>query len=294
MKIQQLKAFVTVAGTLNFRRAAEILCITQPPLSHAIKALEEDIGVVLLDRKQKKNIRLTSAGESFLIAAQRILQDVERAKQTAQLVDQGDFGSLSIGYTDDFIYGNMPDLLNDFNLRYPNTSIYANQSESFRLINRLNHNEVDCIFTTHPLHKTLFDHKTVQWHSTSIVAIVPRHHPLAQRSEINLQELSQERFLMVAQDSRTRFDDKISKLLIGAGMMSHETMEIASTILCTEMVRRGYGVSLASLESIPRCSHEISILKLKDKGASLNLLMTWRPQNDNPSLDNFLEMALSK
>jgi len=291
MKIQQLKAFVTVAGTLNFRRAAEILCMTQPPLSHAIKSLEEDIGVVLLNREQKKNVRLTPAGKSFLLAAQRILQDVERAKRTAQLTEQGEFGSFSLGFTDDFVHGSLPDLLNDYNLKHPNISLNAYQSLSYRLIDDLSRHKIDCILTTPPLHQRLSGFETMTWKTVPIIAMVPTGHPLAHYDEIDLKEISQEGFPMITQNMRTRFDDKMNNLLINAGISSHRNMEILQSPLCAEMVRRGYGIFLASLESIPAYQKGLKVLKIKDKGASLERLIAWREDNDNPALMRFLEMV---
>lgn len=291
MELRHLRVFVTVAGTLNFRRAAEQLCMTQPPLSHAIKSLEEEIGVVLLDRKHKKNVQLTPAGENFLLAAHRILQDVDRATKTAQLTGEGDFGSLSIGYCDDYVYGTFPDLLNGFSLEHPNTALSVDQGVSYRLVNRLNRNEFDCIFTTQSLYKALSSYKTLPWSSTPIVALLPKGHSLAKQKSLDLSSLAHERFLMIGQANRTRFDDQISKLLVRAGFSPSVSLQVVSSILCMEMVRRGHGVALASTESIPAEQDGIAVLKIRDKGAFLERVIVWREENNNPSLRQFLEMA---
>jgi len=77
MEIRQLRYFVTLANELHFRRAAERLNITQPPLSQSIKLLEEDIGTLLLDRGRKRMVKLTPAGDALYKHATQILKDVD-------------------------------------------------------------------------------------------------------------------------------------------------------------------------------------------------------------------------
>ena len=291
MELRQLKAFIAVAETLNFRRAAEQLCMTQPPLSYAIKSLEEELGIVLINRENKKNIFLTPAGETFLLSAQRILQDVERAKTTAQLSLEGDFGVVSIGYADDFIYGPLPDLINNFNQKYPNTLLKAEQGVSYRLTTRLNRNEFDCILISPPLNKSLsvFDRITLK--STPIIAMVSNDHPLAKKTSVELKQLADERFLMVSNSMRSRFDDQISKVFLGAGLSAPATLDIMGGNLSIEMVRRGYGVALASLDSVSPHQEGIAVIHIKHKAAKLDRVLVWRADNNNPALKHFLKMA---
>ena len=76
MNLRRLKFFVTVAEELHFGRAAERLCMTQPPLSQAILALEEELSVTLFKRT-KRNVALTPVGEHLLSHVTKLLEDVE-------------------------------------------------------------------------------------------------------------------------------------------------------------------------------------------------------------------------
>ncbi|NVL45545.1 LysR family transcriptional regulator, partial [Pseudomonas syringae pv. actinidiae] len=78
-ELSQLRCFTTVAIELNFRRAAERLNMTQPPLSRQIQLLEHNLGVALFTRSTR-SVALTAAGRAFFIEAQTLL---ERAQQAA-------------------------------------------------------------------------------------------------------------------------------------------------------------------------------------------------------------------
>src|SRR5437868_3295295 len=97
MDLRQLRYFVAVAEALHFGRAAKRLHISQPPLSLAIRQLEEDIGATLLTRD--KRIALTAAGKIFLTQARKLLEQASAAAESARLAQQGITGSVSIGYS---------------------------------------------------------------------------------------------------------------------------------------------------------------------------------------------------
>ena len=82
VELRQLKYFLAVAEELNFARAAERLHMTQPPLTVAIRKLEEELGVRLFERTTRR-VQLTDAGERFRERSERIVADVQAAKQDA-------------------------------------------------------------------------------------------------------------------------------------------------------------------------------------------------------------------
>lgn len=93
----QMRCFVAVAEELSFRRAADRLNMTQPPLSRQIKILEERINLVLLERSNR-HVRLTSAGESFYHSAVDIIQRSEHAVLNARQAKRGEIGNVSLGF----------------------------------------------------------------------------------------------------------------------------------------------------------------------------------------------------
>jgi DNA-binding transcriptional LysR family regulator len=88
MDLKYLRYFATVADELHFGRAASRLHIAQPALSQQIQKLENELGVLLLERS-KRRVRLTQAGSAFLTETREVLSRVDRAVQTAQLGKRG-------------------------------------------------------------------------------------------------------------------------------------------------------------------------------------------------------------
>src|SRR5262245_1812612 len=103
-ELWQLRYFVAVAEQLHFGRAAAALHISQPPLSRAIRALEERLGVVLLARSRRK-VELTAEGARLLDEARRILGQLERAAQEVRDMARGEAGRLRIGFVSLADYG---------------------------------------------------------------------------------------------------------------------------------------------------------------------------------------------
>src|SRR5690606_20336377 len=104
MELRHLRYFVAVAEQRNFTRAAEKLFIAQPPLTRAIKQLEEEIGVELFIRKAR-GLELTSGGSYFLVHAQQILDKVEATVADTRRIALNRKTIFSIGFVPSVFYG---------------------------------------------------------------------------------------------------------------------------------------------------------------------------------------------
>src|SRR4051794_14211216 len=93
---RQLRAFVTLAQTGSFTLAAKQLFLSQSAVSHSMKALEQEVGCLLLDRMDKK-VLLTQAGEALLHHAERILQEMTAARGALQQLGKWGRGRLRVG-----------------------------------------------------------------------------------------------------------------------------------------------------------------------------------------------------
>src|SRR5918998_433892 len=98
MQLHQLEYFLAVARHLHFTRAADELHVAQPAVSQQIRKLEEELGVELFHR-MKRRVALTSAGETLLPWARRVLADVAEARAEVQELAGLQRGRLAVGAT---------------------------------------------------------------------------------------------------------------------------------------------------------------------------------------------------
>lgn len=99
MELRHLRCFTALAEELHFTRAAERLHIEQPPLSRAIKELEDELGVSLFDR-DRRGTRLTPAGAAFLLDIRRLFTVLDQARENVRAIAAGQKGSLRIAISD--------------------------------------------------------------------------------------------------------------------------------------------------------------------------------------------------
>lgn len=128
MEIRHLRYFCVLAEQLHFTKAALLLNVAQPALSHQIKQLEEEIGTQLVERTNRR-VRLTAAGVAFLSRAARILEQIDQAAREAAQVGQGEAGALVIGVVSTAVCSVLPDLLRSFRREFPHITIDIREME---------------------------------------------------------------------------------------------------------------------------------------------------------------------
>lgn len=283
-----LRYFIAVADELHFRKAAERLNITQPALSRTIQSLENDIGVALFTRDRRRKVSLTAAGSAYYSSAKRLIQESEKARANAAAAAKGLFGSISIGHTDDFLADGLPDLVNEFLLRNENIGMKLSQDVSFRLIERLKQGEFDGVFTTKPFGSDLYGCRTLDLPSVPIVLALSNKHRLAGKRKVSLKQVMMERHLFSPAEPKSAFSIKVSAMLARDGLEPPKAVSPSSAEITMEMVRRNYGVKIASLGSIPKGSERIKAIPILSPDATLERMFVWRSEHGNSILENFM------
>ncbi len=150
MQLQQLAYFLAVAQSGHFTQAAETLGITQPSLSKQIRVLETELGAPLFSRA-RGHISLTSAGETLLPLAERILADAETAKLEVQELANLQRGRLRLGATPSLCVGLLAEALQRFHSSYPGIQLVVEESGSRDLVRDLTRGALDLALVISPL-----------------------------------------------------------------------------------------------------------------------------------------------
>ena len=191
--LRLLTQFRAVAKHLHFRKAADELHMAQPPLSQAIKRLEDTLGVQLLERT-KKQVKLTTAGAVFLAEAEKTLAQARRAEDMARAADQGSIGKLAIGFVGSATYRVLPTLLRDFHDRHPTVELELNEMTTLQQFQALAQGRIQVGFLRPPLP---FDQSLSMRviDRERLLPILPRSHPLADTPTLSLKDLAEEKLI---------------------------------------------------------------------------------------------------
>lgn len=142
MNLRQLQHFVLVAEERNFRRASERAHLSQPALSHSIKALEETMDIQLFERT-KHSVTLTAVGETLLKRARRVLFEAQNMSEELQLLKSGDAGHLRIGLVPTYAYSFGGAAIAEWMSERPGVSVEAVYQSSMNLAQMLEEEELD-------------------------------------------------------------------------------------------------------------------------------------------------------
>jgi DNA-binding transcriptional LysR family regulator len=139
---RQLLAFVTLARCGSFTQAAKELVLTQSAVSHAMKALEEDVGCRLLDRVGKR-VLLTQAGEQLLRHAERVLREMRDARAGLQDLANWGQGRLRVGASTTACQYLLPTVLREFKQSFPKCIIRIEPGDNARQLELLRSGQID-------------------------------------------------------------------------------------------------------------------------------------------------------
>jgi DNA-binding transcriptional LysR family regulator len=150
IELRLLRYFMTVAEEMHFGRAAARLAMTQPPLSQAIRALEDALGVALFVRT-KRTVELTPVGKDLLPEVRRLLASADELRPLAQSLARGEAGVLSLAFVSTADYGLLPALLREFGARYPGVRLQLTEATSDVQIEELVAGRIDAGLVIPPL-----------------------------------------------------------------------------------------------------------------------------------------------
>lgn len=236
-----MRYVLAVAETASFTRAAEQCHIVQSALSHQVARLEKELGARLFDRTSRR-VRLTTAGEAFLPAACQALEAAERARaQVAAAVGEVR-GTLTVGSIPTVAAVDLPAVLGDYRLRYPQVRISLRAGSSERLVEQVRDGGLDAAFLgTQPGFRPQGVREKELAHGQHVAVLAPGH-PLATRHEVDLRLLAEEVFVDFADGSAARAQS--DQAFAAAGLRREVAFEVSGVELMVRMVRQGLGIAL--------------------------------------------------
>lgn len=233
MELRHLRYFDTLAETLNFTRAAERLHVTQSTLSHQIRQLEEELGLVLFDRSNKK-VALTEAGELLRSHFVPALQQIDRGLQALSHPGEAFAGELRIAATHSFNTRLVPMCVSAFLATHPNVKVGVEELSAELIAKRLSSGHLDLGVSYRPVDRNELWFEPL--YNEELRLCVAASHPLAKRRRVRMVELHQRRLVLLPTQFSTR--GLLDECFEAAGAQPLVVAELNSIAPMIELIRQ--------------------------------------------------------
>ena len=291
MQLRRLRYFVAVAEELHFLRAAQRLHIEQSPLSRAIKELEADLGVKLLERTTRCT-RLTPAGVVFLEEARQVLAAFAQARASARDAAKGQKGRLRIAFAEGIAHTRLSHLLARYRADADEVELKIMQMPFDEQVQALHAGSLDAGFSFAPVKRNGIQANAL-W-VDPLAAVLPAQHPLAAKGQIKLGEIAREPLVLCGErssaDRYTHFEAAILAATESPNVVDYAANE---QILLT-LVGAGYGVGFVlatHAETIQRS--DIVVRPIASPPPLVKTFLLSRTEEPTGPLACFLKQALS-
>lgn len=260
MDLRQLRYFVTLAEALNFHRAAERLNISQPPLTVAIRKLEEELGAPLFVR-EARGVRLSEAGQAALPAARAALEQAALVLDAVRAGRHGERGAISVGFVGSAISVALPRIIPAFRARYPKVDLRLEEMTSVTIGAALAARQIDVGLVRLPLMQP-GDLEIAPIERDELVVALLAQHPLARRRSIPLSALADEPLILHGPVSVLRSVAILACQQAGFSPRIAQDATQVQTIL--SLVQSGLGIALVPARMARIAPEGVRLLPLAD------------------------------
>lgn len=245
MEWQQLVGFYYVARLGSFTKAAAVTCRTQSALSQQVKALEAELGCQLLERLNRKKLRLTPAGEEVRRFAETLLLGYEQLQSRLQVARDPTAGSLKLAAPFTTIYHLFRTVLGEYQQAWPRVRLTVLDRPQAEIIALVREGEVDLGFAL--ASRTPADLSARPWLPVEPFLLVPEGHPLTQVAELTWPEVV--RYPLILPPAGMPSRERLERQLQHLGLARHVILESANVELSALYVELGLGIAPATLVS---------------------------------------------
>ena len=250
MSDRRLQVFHTVAAELSFTRAAEILNMTQPAVTHQIRQLEEELNTRLFDRANNR-ISLTAAGEAVLTYASRIIALYGELNESVKSLTGDRSGLVTLGASTTIAEYMLPGMLGDFQQEFPDVQIRLRVANTDAVVSMVADNTIDLGVVEGQVDSQLLRIEECQ--QDELQVLMPSNHPLTQEASITPSQLVDHPFI-------NREDGSGTRGVIERYFANHDTdvgqfnrlFELGSTEAIKGLVQAGMGVSIVSKATVAK------------------------------------------
>ncbi|OBV38589.1 LysR family transcriptional regulator [Janthinobacterium psychrotolerans] len=287
MELRHLRYFVAVAEEKNFTRAAERLCMAQPPLSRQLHQLEEELGVLLFEPGSRP-LRLTEAGAFFDVHARSVLSAAADLKSMTQRVGKK-HRTLAIGFVASTLYDLLPELVRRFRARYAEVEITFHEMTTMTQLQALKDGRIDVGFGRVEGDDPAI--RRIVLSEERLMAAMSKAHPLAAgTAPLMLRELQPETLIVYPNTPRPSFADQVLAIFSQLGLQARKVLEVGELQIALGLAAAGQGVTIVPDGLLTMRRDDITYRPIADRKAVSPVIFSVRRMDRSEELQNMLAM----
>ncbi|WP_434446659.1 LysR family transcriptional regulator [Lentzea sp. E54] len=290
MEIRHLRYFAAVADTCHFGQAAKRLNMAQPALSHAIRQLEDELGVCLLLRTTRR-VELTDAGRFFLDEALHMLNRIDAGIHGVRLLSAGRSGLVRIGLTGAVAFAHMPLLVQSIRKKLPGVEFEVHADLSTReQCDKLREETLDLGVVHPPVHRDDVELRIIG--DEPLILALPADHPLTAKESTTVADLRDEPFITGA-EAESGIADPVLQMCLNAGFHPRKRHEASSMPMLLALVAAGLGIGVvpASARSVPLPG---IVFRCLGGVASVQVALAWNRSKRSRVVANLLKVLVDE
>lgn len=280
MELKQIRQFLAVAETLNFRKAADQLHMTQPPLSVSIKRLEATLGVPLFTRT-RTGVKLTEFGTALIPDARRFVFQAEQLQRSAATMSAGLTGRLRIAFVGSVTYELLPAILPRFRTEYPAVTLDLAEGTTTAIVAGVEAGTIDLGLVRYPLvESTSAAAEPVRW--DTLIAALPSDSALSKKKRLHLDDLADEPFILYSASAAFNLRAQVMLACQAAGFRPQVVQEAVQVQTVVSLVESGLGVGLVPAVCQRHLSHNVAFRKIIGMETHLRVALAavWRKDEE--------------
>ncbi len=287
MELRHLLYFKTVAEELHFRNAASKLFISQPPLSRQIKELEEELGVLLFTRKNKR-VNLTDAGKYFKAEVDAIFARLEESKSIVQQIHKSESGELKIGYISSVYQSHLADVLIAMRDVFPYIKTNLFEIPTMMQIKALEQGSLDVGILRAPVYSNQLKVQTLFF--DPFMVVIPLTKTEFKHQEELADYLKNSPFIFFNKDFAPHYNDKLIEICGRMGFTPEIVHEANNVNSILQLIEAGLGVSILPYSLKKQYNHlKVSFIELENIPVNTEVVLAYKQSNKSAALQWFIE-----
>ena len=287
MELRQLRYAVAVATHRHFTRAAAAVPVAQPALSHQIKLLEQELGVELFERS-RSGVRLTEAGEIFVLRARRALAEMDAAREEIAALKGLTTGRLVISAMQALAGLDLPRLIAAFHAAHPGVDVSLREDSTREMFTMTARGEIDLAIAALDVERPA-GLEVVPLVSEAVLVAMPAAHRLAALETVPLQQLRGETFIFFKQGTGLRAISE--RAAERAGFVPRVGFQTSSHDRLLALVSEGLGVAFVPASAVSDPPPPAIVVRPASPAVNRTVGVAWRAdRRHTPAASAFLAL----